>query len=83
MAERDEIMKPTYEEIRRLLGDLDDHTVAEIENCGVTMAELEEVAAFLGQETDVMADLRRKLSGRALMVYDLLQRQDAQWDEPR
>lgn len=76
-------MKPTYEEIRRLLGDLDDHTIAEIESSGVTMTELEEVAAFLAQETDVMGDLRRKLSGQALMVYNLLQRQDAQWEEPQ
>lgn len=75
-------MKPTYDEIRRLLGDLDDHTVAEIESSGVTMAELEEVAAFLGQETDVMGDLRRNLSGQALVIYNLLRRQDAQWEEP-
>lgn len=75
-------MKPTYDEIKRLFGDLEDHTVVEIESSGATMNELEEVAAFLAQETDVMGDLRRNLSGRALVIYNLLRRQDAQWDEP-
>ena len=74
-------MKPTSEDIRRLLGALDDHVVAEIENSGATMAELEEVAVHLAQETDVAADMRRSLTGRARKIYALLQRQDALWDE--
>lgn len=76
-------MKPSYEEIKRLFGDLDDHTVAEIENSSATMPELEEVAAHLAQETDVMGDLHRTLSGRALAVYNLLRSRDAQWEEDR
>ncbi|MDQ2089898.1 hypothetical protein [Marimonas arenosa] len=75
-------MKPKYDDIKRLFGDLDDHTIAEIEASGATMNELEEVVAYLAQETDVMADLRRSLSGRALAIYDLLRSQDARWDEP-
>ena len=75
-------MKPTYDDIKRLFGDLDDHTIAEIEASGATMNELEEVVAYLAQETDVMGDLHRSLSGRALTIYDLLRSQDAQWDEP-
>ena len=75
-------MKPTYEDIKQLFGDIDDHTIVEIEGSGATINELEEVVAYLAQETDVMGDLRRSLSGRALMIYDLLRSQDAQWDEP-
>jgi hypothetical protein len=76
-------MKPTYDEIKRLFGDLDDHTVAEIEDSGATMAELEEVVAYLAQETDVMGDLHRSLSGPALVVHTLVSGQDARWDEDR
>ena len=76
-------MKATYETIKRLLGDLDDHTVAEIEGIGLTIVELEEVSAHLAQETDVMGDLRRPLTGRALTVYNLLRRREAQWEEDR
>lgn len=75
-------MKPSYDDIKRLFGNLDDHTIAEIEGSGATMNELEEVVAYLAQETDVMGDLRRGLSGRALTIYNLLRSQDAQWDEP-
>ncbi len=76
-------MKTTYDDIKRLLGDLDDHTVAEIEGIGLTISELEEVSAHLAQETDVMGDLRKPLTGRVLAVYNLLRRQEAQWDEDR
>lgn len=74
-------MKPTYDEIKRLFGDLSDHMVAEIEDSGATMSELQEVAAFLADETGVMGDLRRELTGRALAIYELLRQRDAQWDE--
>ena len=76
-------MKPTYDDIKRLLGTLDDHAIAEIEATGATMTELEEVAALLAQETDVMGDLRRTLSGRAATVYNLLRKYDARWEEDR
>ncbi|TMM54225.1 hypothetical protein [Sulfitobacter sabulilitoris] len=76
-------MTPTYQDITRLLGDLDDHTVAQIEGSGATLSELEEIAAHLAQETDVMGDLRKPLTGRALTVYTLLRQQEAQWDEER
>ena len=46
-------MTPAYADIKRLLGDLDDHAIAEIEGSGITMSQLEEVAAHLAQETDV------------------------------
>ncbi|MGB5557817.1 MAG: hypothetical protein WBN04_07375 [Paracoccaceae bacterium] len=76
-------MKPTYDDIKRLLGTLDDHAIAEIEGTGATMTEFEEVAAFLAQETDVMGDLRRTLSGRIATVYNLVRKYDARWEEDR
>ena len=76
-------MKPTYDDIKRLLGDLDDHMIAEIENMELSISELEEVSAHLAEETDVMGELRKPLTGRALRVYDLLRRQEAQWEGDR
>lgn len=76
-------MKPTYDDIKRVLGDLDDHMVADIETSGVTVTELEEIAACLAQETDVMGELRRTLSPRAKLIFDDLNRAEAQWDEER
>ncbi len=76
-------MKPTHDDIKRLFGDLDDHTIAEIEDSGATINELEEVVSFLARQTEVMGDLRRTLSGRSLTIFNLLSRQDRQWDEDR
>lgn len=77
-------MKPTHDDIKRLLGDLDDHAIAEIEGTGATMTELEEVAAHLAQEDDVMGELRRPLSGRALTIHDLVRSyEDPGGDEDR
>lgn len=74
-------MTPTKDEIRRLFGDIDDHTVAEIQQTGATAAELQEVAAHLAQETDVMGEMERPLTGRSLQIYTLLQRVDDAWDD--
>ena len=76
-------MELTYEDIKRLLGDLDDHTIAEIGGSGVSRSELAEIAAHLAQETDVMGDMRKPLTGNALAIYNLVRRKDAQWDEDR
>jgi len=76
-------MKPTYDDIRRLFGQLNDHAIAEIEGTGATLTELEEVAAHLAEEDDVMGDLRRTLSGRALTIYNLVRSYEARWEEDR
>ncbi len=76
-------MAVTSEEVRRLLGEIDDHMVVEIIDSGATATELSEVAAHLAQETDVMGELERPLAGRALQVYTLLRRNADDWDEER
>lgn len=76
-------MAVTSEEVRRLLGEIDDHMVVEIIDSGATAPELSEVAAHLAQETDVMGELERPLTGRALQVYTLLRRNADDWDEER
>jgi len=62
----------TAEEIRDVVGRLDDVTIAEIAATGATLSELEEAAALAAGESDVMGDLRRHASPRVAAVYDIL-----------
>jgi hypothetical protein len=68
------------EEVKRLFGDIDAHNIVEIIESGATMTELEEVAAHLADETDVMGQLERPLTGRALRIFELLRRDDERLD---
>ncbi|NNU79431.1 hypothetical protein HMH01_03175 [Halovulum dunhuangense] len=76
-------MKPGARDVTHILGPLDAHLVAEILASGATVAELEEVAAYLAGADDVMGDLRRPLTGRAALVHDMLRRQDDDPDADR
>jgi hypothetical protein len=69
------------EEVRRLFGDIDEHHMVEILASGATMAELEEVAAHLANETDVMGELERPLTGRALRIFEMLRRDEERIQE--
>lgn len=71
------------EEVKRLLGDIDAHNMVEIIESGATITELEEVAAHLADETDVMGELERPLTGRALRIYELLRRDEEQLEADR
>ena len=63
---------PTHDEIRRLLGPIDDAKLAAIEATGATMAQLEQVVAWACGESDVMAAERLPLSGVVAQVYEIL-----------
>lgn len=76
-------MAVTSEEVRKHLGEIDDHMVVEIIESGATAAELSEVAAHLAQETDVMGELERPLTGRALQIYTLVRRAEDDWNDER
>ncbi|MCL5776840.1 hypothetical protein M1105_07555 [Limibaculum sp. FT325] len=73
-------MTATRDDLMRLFGDIDEHKLAEIAASGATLAELEEVAAHLAAQTDVMGELERPLTGRALRIYELLRRDEEQWE---
>ena len=76
-------MTVSRDEVVRLFGDIGDHAVVEIIGSGATIAELEEVAAHLANETDVMGELEKPLTGRALVIYTMLQREiERQQQEP-
>lgn len=74
-------MKATHEEVNRLFGDISDHLAVEIIESGATISELEEVAAHLAQETDVMGELEKPLTGRALRVFTILNQEAEKWAE--
>lgn len=76
-------MSLSKEEVTRLLGDISDHMIVEIIASGATEPELIEVAAHLARETDVMGELERPLTGRALRIYDMLRREEDKWEEDR
>jgi len=62
----------THHDIVRLLGDMNDHSIVEILETGANMEQLEEAAAWLAGENDVMGDARLPLEGTAARVYDIL-----------
>jgi len=62
----------TEEEIKDVVGALDDVTIAEIAATGATLSELEEAAALAAGESDVMGDLRKRASPRVAAVYEIL-----------
>lgn len=73
----------TAADVRRLFGEINDHDVSEIVESGATLNELEEVAAHLADETDVMADLERPLTGRVRQIYQMLRTYDDRLEDDR
>ena len=77
---------PTRDDVIRLLGDVSDHKVVEILETGATLEQLEEAAAWLAGESDVMGEERLPLTGAAAKVYEIIARDELperQRDVPR
>jgi hypothetical protein len=68
------MQQPTHHDLVRLFGDISDHSVVEILETGANIEQLEEAAAWLAGENDVMGDARLPLGGPAARVYDILVR---------
>lgn len=66
------MQQPTHKDIVALFGDMTDHSIVEILESGANMEQLEEAAAWLAGENDVMGDARLPLEGPAARVYDIL-----------
>jgi hypothetical protein len=62
----------TVGDVKRLLGPMDDGISAAIVAMNPSISELEEVAAWLAGEDDVMGELERPLAGVAGQIYELL-----------
>lgn len=73
----------TPDDVRDVVGDLDDVKVADILATGATPEELEEAAAWAAGESDVMGDMERPLSGVVARVYEILVAGEEFPEEPR
>jgi hypothetical protein len=62
----------TPQDIKDIVGDLDDARIAAILATDATVKELEEAAAWVSGESDVMGDLERPLEGVVARLYDIL-----------
>lgn len=69
-------------EVRRILGDLTDHQVAEILGSGLSVAEVEKIGLLLSGDTDHLREMGR-LTPRGREVYDLLRKRDDEWEDDR
>jgi len=70
----------TGDEVRAILGDLDDATVLEILNLSPTVLELEEAAVWSGGDGDVLGKEGRPLTGIAAQLYEILTRDEQEED---
>lgn len=73
----------TRDDILRLFGDLTDHAVLEVLETGADFEALEEAAAWIGQENDVMGEARKPLTGAAARVFDIVTREQIFPDDER
>lgn len=64
--------QPTHHDIIQLFGEISDHRIVEILETGANLEQLEEAAARLKGQDDVMGDARIPLVGEAAQVYDIL-----------
>lgn len=68
---------PSYEELVRLVGELEPERIAEIESLQATIAEIEDAVAYATGEDDVMGEARIPLMGRAAEVYEIITADEA------
>jgi len=71
-APQDASISPSYEELVRLVGELEPVRLAQIEQLQATVAEIEEAVAFASGEDDVMGEARVPLIGRVAEVYEII-----------
>jgi hypothetical protein len=62
----------TPQDVREIVGDLDDAKIAAILATGANAEQLEEAMAWAAGESDVMGDLERPLTGVVARLYDIL-----------
>lgn len=72
----------TQQDIKSVLGSVDDASVTAITAIGPSVSELEEAVAWASGESDVMGELERPLKGAVARIYDILTRDEA-WLEDR
>lgn len=80
-AQSNATQPPSYEELVRLVGELEPERLAEIERLQATINEIEEAVAYASGEDDVMGEARIPLIGRAAEVYEIITADEATDEE--
>jgi hypothetical protein len=62
----------SYEELREILGEIDDRKAFEILALGPTVEDLEEAAKWAGGEGEIVGKAGHPLVGRAAEIFDIL-----------
>lgn len=71
------------DDVVRLFGNISDQRIADILATGASLEEMEQAAAWLAQEDDVMGELERPLTGAAAEVYEIVASDPLLLDEER
>lgn len=66
----------THDDVRSILGDVDDATTLEILALSPTVADLEEAVTWASGSGDVLGKQGRPLAGIAAQVFDILAREE-------
>jgi hypothetical protein len=73
----------TPEDVTHILGELDEARIAAILASGANAEEIEEAAAWMSGESDVMGELERPLAGVVAQVCEILSAdEELQEDRP-
>ncbi len=73
---REGVMGATWDELRKILGDVDDAKTLEILKLQPTTAELEQAAYWADGEGDQLAREGAPLNGRAAKIFEILVRDE-------
>lgn len=74
--------QPTHKDIIALFGKMTDQSIVEILETGANLEQLEEAAAWLAGETDVMEGAQLPLQGPAARAYDIAVRDPETMRQP-
>lgn len=80
--EQDSGQSASHDDVVRILGPIDDNKCVAIIATGATVKDLEEAAAWLAGEDEVMGEMERPLIGVAGQIYELLSADEAYGEEP-
>lgn len=70
------------QDVRKIVGDLDDAKIAAILAIKPSVDELEEAVAWASGESDVMGELERPLDGAVAHIYDIMIRDETLLEDP-
>jgi hypothetical protein len=83
MANANQSDKPAAaSDVREIVGALDDSLIASIVAIGATREEIQEAQAWLASDDYLHRELHHSLHGRAAAVFDILEAELENLDEP-